>query len=222
MKLYKFRPLGNESDLMRAKQIIETGYFWCSKFSELNDPMEGSFSTTMNSEFLDGMRDEKNQFKICSFSGKKAFLNPSIWGYYANGFKGLVIEIEVKLFDDTERLLKKVKISDTIPEIDTSISDEDNARVVLMSKSKYWKKEDEYRFLVKSIENYHTVGKITAIYFGNPYGRAVHQTSICNETETLQEFKKLRDTLRKQIKNIPCYLVKTDKSGINSKEPYII
>ncbi len=40
MKLYKFRPLANQNEFSRAKQILETGCFWCSQFSELNDPIE--------------------------------------------------------------------------------------------------------------------------------------------------------------------------------------
>ena len=45
MKVYKFRKLTNESDLDRLKGILETGNFWCSNFWDLNDPMEGVFST---------------------------------------------------------------------------------------------------------------------------------------------------------------------------------
>ena len=42
MKLYKFRSLGSEADYDRIIGIIENG-FWCSKFSDLNDVMEGVF-----------------------------------------------------------------------------------------------------------------------------------------------------------------------------------
>jgi hypothetical protein len=37
----------------------------------------------------------KAHYKICSFSDEKAFSNPIMWGYYANGFRGVAVEIEV-------------------------------------------------------------------------------------------------------------------------------
>ena len=43
LALYKFRTLGSNDDLKRIKDIIENGEFWCSKFYEMNDPMEGVY-----------------------------------------------------------------------------------------------------------------------------------------------------------------------------------
>lgn len=89
MKLYKFRPLANQTDFDRAKAILETGCFWCSKFFDLNDPMEGVYKGIKN------YFAEKDRYKICSFSGKKAFRDPVMWAYYANGFKGMAIETAI-------------------------------------------------------------------------------------------------------------------------------
>jgi hypothetical protein len=161
---------------------------------------------------------EKNRYKICSFSGEEAFRDPSIWGYYANGFKGLAIEVESELFEDDEKLLKRIKPTSTIPAINDRKTHDKNTRNILLSKSRFWKKEDEYRFLINSEKNYHKIGKITAIYFGNPYGRAVNRDGIYKATETLAKFEVLRARLREQIRGIQCHLVKTGKSGIEHEE----
>lgn len=105
MKLYKFRPLAKEEDFQRAKSIIETGCFWCSRFSELNDPMEGVFCTA-NHKIIDDAYKQKVSYRICSFSAEAAFENPCMWGYYANGFKGIAIEIEVS--DEAKKMIHEI------------------------------------------------------------------------------------------------------------------
>jgi len=101
LKLYKFRSLGTELDVCRLKSLIETGHFWCSKIWDLNDPMEGVYrNSNFNTEDIERIFSDKNNHLICSFSGEKGFKNPLLWGYYANGFKGAVIEIEVEKDND--------------------------------------------------------------------------------------------------------------------------
>ena len=97
MKLYKFRPLGNCHDLERIEQIIKEDKFWCSKLWDLNDPMEGVYRNKYFDKLdSDKTFNEKNKYRICSFSGKKGLKNPILWGYYAHGFRGVAIEIEAK------------------------------------------------------------------------------------------------------------------------------
>ena len=43
VKLYKFRPLADDRDFERLKEILKTGKFYCPKFPDLNDPMEGVY-----------------------------------------------------------------------------------------------------------------------------------------------------------------------------------
>ena len=109
LKLVKFRSLANQKDLDRAINIITTGKFWCTKLWNMNDPMEGVYSTS-NRDIIPKMFTEKNKYVICSFSDnsddnipKKPIQNPLLWGYYANGFKGIAIEIE-----EDESNVKKV------------------------------------------------------------------------------------------------------------------
>lgn len=148
VKLYKFRPLSNNRDFKRLKSILKTGKFWCSKFSELNDPMEGAF-TALNasnvSEIIDSIYNEKERYKICSFSNEEAFSDPVMWGYYANGFRGVVIEIEVC---STE--VKQIEYVDEISSFEV-LNPDMKVKKILTTKLSPWKHECEYRFLKKAI-----------------------------------------------------------------------
>ena len=147
MKFYKFRKLTSELDYYRLKEIIENNEFWCSNFWELNDPMEGVFKIDSKlAEKISEIYEEKGQYKICSFSGKKAFENPIMWGYYADGFKGVAIEIDL-----SEEKLKKIKYSDSAMEFDSSSVLDDNVEKILLNKNTAWEHEDEYRYLEKQM-----------------------------------------------------------------------
>jgi hypothetical protein len=174
MKLYKFRSLASCCDHKRAREILETGKFWCSRFWELNDPMEGIYwfnKGTLTDKFIQNVYTEKSNHVICSFSGEEAFEKPIMWGYYANGFKGIAIEIEVGCgqasIEPVTYAHKVAKITDR---------DETTASVkrILTTKLSCWQHENEYRYLQESDCNLHPIGTITAVYFGNPYKTTVN------------------------------------------------
>jgi hypothetical protein len=170
VKLYKFRPLANDTDFDRLKSILDTGEFWCSKFSGLNDPMEGAF-TLLNrpnaSKIIDSIYDEKESYKICSFSGEGAFSNPLMWGYYANGFRGVAIEIEI---DKNE--VKQIEYVDEIPSLEKLKLNNLTAEKILTTKLSPWSHECEFRYLKKDFDNLLKIGRITALFYGDPYERA--------------------------------------------------
>lgn len=167
--LYKFRSLGNDDDLKRVQHILNTCEFWCSKFWELNDPMEGVYSFqdgALTDEFITGLYGAKSEHVICSFSGEKAFRNPIMWGYYANGFKGIAIKLEVD--DSVENITKmryKQKVANVRKRDDKTVTVKD----ILTTKLTCWKNEDESRFITTGKSGYHKIDTITAVYFGNPY-----------------------------------------------------
>ena len=187
MKIYKFRPLRNEDDLCRIKQILETGNLWCSPFFDLNDPMEGIFRSYEH--IVDEIFSQKCKFKICSFSGKKAFENPIMWGYYANGFKGVAIEVEVKDGD--------VKVIDYQKKISEPASaSEENVRKILCRKLDVWGHEDEYRFLTKEgSDQLCKIGKVTKVFLGKPFNHAHNMNSINGESKNLQKYENLANEL---------------------------
>lgn len=204
MKLYKFRPLAEKEDFQRAKAIIETGSFWCSRFSELNDPMEGVIY--IQNKNVDDIYKEKGQYKICSFSDETAFGNPCMWGYYANGFKGIAIEIEI---DENDGEVEKIDYG-------TDVTKPDTIKALLRAKLTPWKHEAEYRFLKESEENEHPVGKITAVYFGKPYGDIENSQKVYEENKILQCYQCLKNKLITiaRGKNIKCFSVKIENSKV--------
>lgn len=194
MKLYKFRALSNCEDFCKIKDIIEEGKFWCSKFMDMNDPMEGVYKSNGEDEKqITEIYNGKQSYTICSFSGEEGFKKPIVWGYYANGFKGVAIEIEIE----------KEKV---VP-INYEIREVDNTKIIdiLTYKLKCWKHEDEYRFLDEKAENKVKIGNIKKIYFGNPYNNVYNEEMIKKDNKKLQEylFKKAELETLLRSKNIP-------------------
>ena len=174
MKLYKFRPLGSCQDLERAQEILNTGKFWCSRFWELNDPMEGVYwfnAGTLNEEFIHKLYGEKSKILLCSFSGEQAFGNPLMWGYYANGFKGIAIEIEV---NGDEPHISKMNYDKDIATITNDDGSDDAVKRILTTKLDCWKHEKEYRYIHSGSNGLHKIGQITAVYFGKPFKTTVN------------------------------------------------
>jgi hypothetical protein len=190
MKLYKFRPLGCGKDKWVA-DILENRTFRCSKFLQLNDPMEGVFSTTMNEAEIESIFELKCKYRICSFSGKNAFGNPLMWGYYANGFKGVAIEIEV--IDD---VAKKYCVEYVPAALTIEKPSQENVERILRTKLDIWKHEEEYRFLTGSEDDprEQEIGKITAIYFGNPYGNVINKEACQGEPSHLS-YKEAKESI---------------------------
>ncbi len=189
IKIYKFRTLGTDLDLKRLKIIIETGNFWCSNFWDLNDPMEGIYrNSNITPEEIKDIFEGKNKYKICSFTGKEGLHNPLLWGYYANGFKGVVIEVEVEITDNIKPM-KYVSKEDFI-------RNTRDVQEILNRKLKEWGHEDEIRFLIESGNNLHKIGKITKIYFGNPYGNLNNTSQVLKKSKNLRKYNELKVKLK--------------------------
>lgn len=209
MKIYKFRPLVCCDDFNRLNDIITKRKFWCSRFSELNDPMEGIFYSS-DSEIISKIYDEKNKYKICSFSGQKAFSKPTMWGHYAGGFKGVAIEVKVE-----EKDIKKVTYSKELLNISTSSVD-----IILSTKLPCWKNEYEYRLLkeLQEGECECEIGEISAVHFGNPYGDADNHDEIERRSGNLKKYLRFKKHIIGILKEkqIPCFNVYI-KEGVVKK-----
>lgn len=206
MKIYKFRSLATQTDLERAQVTIETGHFWCSRFTDLNDPMEGVFTLENNSNVkrtIKNIFSEKNNRRICSFSGDKGFSCPPMWGYYANGFKGIAIEVTLKKKDNIYKM-------EYIRQQNLLNARTNDANRILTRKLLAWKHEDEYRFIKETINNYNQIGKITKVYFGDPYGNVFNKDDIKKQSASLKSFHELKDKLLPivQAKGIDAYRVR--------------
>ena len=187
MKIYKLRALTNCDELNRIKEIINTNKFWCSKFHEMNDPMEGVYHTS-RVDLIEKIYDEKQSYKICSFSAKKGFENPAMWGYYASGFRGVAIEIEAE--DDIFEVKYRTKLNKSM-----------NAKEILTMKFRAWKHEAEYRFLKQNIENLEQIGNITKVYIGSPYNNINNESNVLRNNQVLQKYRILKAELEEFLQN---------------------
>lgn len=225
LTLYKFRPLSNDEDYNQLKAILETGEFWCSKFSEFNDQLEGAFET-FSPEEIEEIHSGKQRYKICSFSSENAFSNPLMWGYYANGFKGVALKVRVEMSE-----MKKVTYVENIPDLkQLNGNNDEKVKTVLTTKLKPWEHECEYRFLKVSDKTKFKIGKITAVYFGDPYGYAFEKNNsdkIYENSESLKRYKKARKNMIKYIEHInkdkkpellECYFVQMDGCKVVGKK----
>jgi hypothetical protein len=185
-KLYKFRALQNCHDLSRIKDIINDG-FYCNDFLNFNDMNEGVYTHNKDNNHI--TLDEKQKYKICSFSGEEALNSELMWGHYSNAGKGVAIEI---IINDAKDLCK-IKYIDTKEKLST-IED------VLTRKSTDWEYEKEWRYLSTSGANPIIIGKITKIYFGTPYKNLSNYDEIKEKHTTLIEYLKFKEELEKYCK----------------------
>lgn len=208
IRLIKFRSLTSCTDLAHAEDIIKTGKFHCSKLWNLNDPMEGVYKTTDTSNINEAF-SVKNKYVICSFSSKETLKNPLLWGYYADGYKGIAIEIEYreKIINDINNeevddycIVKVSYVDDNV-----EINKYDNSFKKIMSyKLKLWEHENEYRYLKKlesGKEGTFEIGEIKKVYFGSPYSNTINKGLITDASEKLKKYKKNEKALREICNN---------------------
>ena len=190
MKLLKFRSL-NKYNYTQICDIIQNQKFWMSNIWNLNDSMEGVYSSILKQEYLDKIFSNKNKYKICSFSHGNEIDNSLLWGYYANGYRGIAIQVEI----NDESKLKKInydednKIFENLEDI--------NIVDIITSKNKNWEKENEYRYLLEeSEEGYYKIGKIIKIYFGNPHGHLNNRKKIEDNSNEYKKYNELSNKLK--------------------------
>lgn len=190
----KFRSLSNDFDLERASNIIKTGTFWCSKLWNLNDPMEGIYKIERTSKnFIKNVFNEKNKYVICSFSHPDALKCPLLWGYYANGFKGIAIEVNFN------EILNSVHNINYVPFVKAVDYNEDyfDTIEIITTKLDYWEHEKEYRYIKESEKaGPQQIGQITKVYFGTPYKGITNKKDITEKSETLREYNYLKNELK--------------------------
>lgn len=232
LNLVRFLPLANDEDLYRAIRTIVTGEFWCPKLWDMNDPMEGVYLTSAGDK-LEYVFGKKNGYVICSFSEndkEKVVENPLMWGYYANGFKGLAIEIkvegelvegeisnprEIKIeakegTDNNERVIRKV---DYEGQFNLDKVDDRHIKELITTKLKCWEHEGEWRFLIKSgASEYYKIGTIKHVYIGVPYGNIDNRSSIVEKSKNLQKYHEYKGIIENHCRyisiNSNCFLIK--------------
>jgi len=179
MILYKYRSLEH---LEYTLDILFNERLHCAPYEKLNDPFEGIFLSVRDisrafgaSPFLAvlsgaGMRVKTPQSistlssgdkRVCSLSATATDVR--MWSHYANGHKGIAIEID---FDEADEQLHEVEYVNQLKEHSgATLLGGPGSTEILRVKSHHWDYEKEYRIISK--EEYYSVNKkIKGVYFG--------------------------------------------------------
>jgi hypothetical protein len=109
MLLYRYIPI---NDLWRLLEVIYSRRLYCASWDQLNDPLEGRFELAFNGKknFIEyenviaHLIEDRDTWRITSFSEDPShFL---LWSHYADGHKGIAIEME---FSDENPDLSKIQ-----------------------------------------------------------------------------------------------------------------
>jgi hypothetical protein len=174
--LYRYRPLG-EGHFHDEMSSIRDDYLWCSNFEALNDPMEGSYSSSLNLTNHDRYRfvkdkiyDQKSAFGICSFS--ETHDNGPMWAHYADQFRGICIaynfqELQRNLADQCS-FVRILYGDEPCMVTQKLLSDGETAQRILSSKSYRWLHEREWRLFSPSHDRLPLGANcISRVYVGN-------------------------------------------------------
>lgn len=215
MKLYKYKSLANLESVL---DIILNERLFCSSYDELNDPFEGLFLSIITLSYsrlralkvpfppqlvnssikqykgIEELSFDLSKTKICSLSSDMSDVR--LWSHYADGHKGIVIEID---FSGLESKIHEVKYSEKLPVFEASLLTGPLPCEVLSCKTIHWKYEKEYR-VIHEHEFFPISKRIKGIYLGTrisdtrynlltkiiPDGIPIYRTKI-NEDEVLVE-----------------------------------
>jgi hypothetical protein len=141
--LYKYRalePFRYLVDALLKRRLFAAPYF------DLNDPMEGRYIAaadgSIDKDIERLIRGNKEKIRICSLSR-----NPEIdlmWAHYANGSRGLVLEVGIPDHYD----LRPVKYSGPA-KVSVNALNPTTAQDVLSSKLAAWEYEKEERVFLE-------------------------------------------------------------------------
>lgn len=90
---------------------------------------------------------------------------------------------------------------------------------ILTTKLNAWKHEKEYRFLIRSGEAFHPIGKIKTSYVGNPYNNIENRNDILANNNDIGHYRKYKKTLEYELKFLD---IPTVEVQINSETGKVI
>lgn len=149
MKAYKFRAV---EDLNRVTDILINRRLWCAEVRSLNDIREADIRVGNDRGqevqlFEFGLKVSKaiSDWRVCSLC--KTFDHDLLWAHYADGSRGLAIEVSVPSTDAIPVTYSDdfVFLSDYVEAgVDAA------ARAALTRKTKAWQYEQEVRVVTRS------------------------------------------------------------------------
>ena len=166
MILYKYRSLERLDYIL---DIILNERLYCSYYKDLNDPLEGIYASVFSSTIF-GINMKSKTYKeldgencparICSLSS--TFSDIRMWSHYADGHKGIAIEIDS---NDIKNTWEVKYVKELLGFSQTFLSSLWIKQEGLKNKTFHWEYEKEYRIIGK--EKYFDISnKIKAVYCG--------------------------------------------------------
>lgn len=138
----------------RVLDIVFNNHLYCARWDKLNDPMEACYEVYAKNESDKRIMDQKikaelNYWRIAALgSSYKNFL---LWSYYADGHRGIAIEIDIPL--DNRPYLEPVKYDWSTTVFSHIDQTEYSMRHLLFYKREEWQHEEEYRIIIRSENN---------------------------------------------------------------------
>lgn len=175
-RLYRYRAL-DSGKLEQELSTITQGYLYCSPYLNLNDPMEGSFSSSKHlrqsgkyREIKNAITDTKADIGMCSFS--EVYDHELMWAHYADQFKGICIGYSLrKLLENLGEGIDFVRMfySERVPRVNYSNKEPTVlAKMVLSYKNYRWLYEREWRmFAQRGRAKYSDLSCVTHVYLGS-------------------------------------------------------
>lgn len=172
MKLYKLRSLSN---FERFLDIILNERLYCTPFEDLNDPFEGLFLAVSHLppvmlqskgtirqvlRHASDLQEHDQYSRICSLSA--SYKDVRLWSYYADGHKGVAIEID---FSGRETDVVPIRYLTELKKYSNTVLGTPFPEDVLRHKTVHWQYEDEVRILQSEVY-YPVEGRITSVLLG--------------------------------------------------------
>lgn len=169
--LYRYRPLGNK--LNQEIDAIRMGYIYCPLFSEMNDPMEGSYRISRFINENSSNTEVRNEIKTTGIASLSEVRDHEpMWAHYAEQFGGICIQYNVNdLLEglDSDVEITRMSYSEIAPTLESDTNDIlDKARHCLSNKTIRWASEREWRIFKKERgeARYKNINTIKKIFLG--------------------------------------------------------
>lgn len=198
MLLYKYKSLEN---IWHVLDMVINQRLYCCSWQELNDPLEGRYeiylgkkSKKIESIMQGRIEEARNALRIASLS--KDVTNFLMWSHYANGHKGIAVEVEISEDDPGLYEVTYSPFSSVFTEKEQTGL---NMQHLFSAKTEEWTYEEEYR-VITSNKHFKLSEPVKRIYLGPqvPRERAVLLKKIlpssCEIVET--ELDRVQGTLK--------------------------
>lgn len=147
MKLYKYRSLAN---LWHTLDIVLNQRLYCAHWSTLNDPLEGRYeiylgnrSPKLASTMVNRIEQARDGFRIASLSANPT--NFLLWSHYADGHKGVAIEVDIP---ENHADLTEIVYSPFSSVFSETEQTQEDLRHLFNGKGEEWSYEEEYRIII--------------------------------------------------------------------------